>query len=427
MFTLTHSALASNTGASPSPAVARRPQFPKANGLVAVLAAVALVGTSCGTASTEMSDDATSDLAALTTTLGQNESLEGRSAPLDLDLGNQTKPSTQGSKIAAPQSTVPPAVGRQAIDTDELQQKVPDEDWKPGGFGADLGVHRIAPLGDSAPFLIRWDEDTARHPGHTGEYTEVADGPFTQIVDAGAWGVVFQRPGDDTIWHKNLTEEAALIVSDDPTVTLLLEGVVMSDLEQGVVYYRPQASGDLAGLSTEYLRAFDLTTEIDSEVAVVAGYESDSHFNLIHTPRAISSSSGEGFVWSRFYDLNDGYQIEWFTCDAAGGSDCPRYEAIAAGSNTFYAMVKDDPSASSTTYRLLGINAGTGYTYTVHTFAWEQGVWDIEEFFVTSDGLVVISVMDGAGNPLPAAIVDRSTDQVWTVPEVDFVRPALLS
>ena len=427
MFTPFRSTQTSSSGGTLTPWSTGRLGFPKAKGLVVVLGAAALLSTSCGATPTDTAADTGSDLAGIATSLGESENIELRSHPQKLDLGEKQKPKADKAKSIPPSVTLPPVVERPTIDLDRFRPKLPDHDWRVDDFEADLGPHRIAPEGDGASFLLRWDEDSARHPGHTGEYTEVADGPFTQIVDAGVWGVVFQRPGDDTIWHKNFVEETALITSADPNVTLLLEGVVMSDLDQGIVYYRTQLRDDVAFQYGDWLRAYDLATAVDTEIDVVAGWESYAHFNLIHTPRTISSAAGEGFVWSKTYDLPHGPQVEWYTCDGTGDPDCPFYEAIAAGSTTTYAMVKDDPSASSTTYRLLGINPGTGFTYTIHTFVWEAGEWDIEEFFVTNGGLVVISVMDGAGDPLPAAIVDPSTDQVWTVPEADFVRPALLS
>jgi len=425
MFVVSESNAATSSTAATVLVVPSRLGLAKAKGLAALLTTVTIFGAACGATATETSPHASTGSPGHTALVHDSDLVEGRSAPLPSVPGLDEKLLAGKTPTS---STVPPVVD---IDRFAPRQPGGGGGGRPGGFSANTGPHRLAPAG-GAIGLLRWDNESARRPTHVDPFLGDVEGPFTQIADAGSWGVVFQRPGDDTIWRDVGLGPVALITSDDPDITLLLEGVVMESADDGAVYYRSRLDDGPGGSRPDTLRSYELGTGIDNEIEVVAGYETVTNFNLIHEPEVVSSASGEGYRWSKLYTLPGVSQTEWFSCIGTVAETCPRYDAIAYTSipwisSPVYAMVKDDPSASATNYRLVGINPETGDSYTIHTFAWEQGLWDIEDFFVDPGGFVVISVMDGDGNPLPPAAMDFESGEVWTLPEAAFVRPVRLS
>ena len=101
-------------------------------------------------------------------------------------------------KLDSPETTIGPPRRRDGIKPEygggDLKTKGPDYEPAPCGLAPKRAIV-------SNP---RWDDDSARLIDHFGDNSLVVDRPFTQVVNAGDWGLVFQRPNGDTILHDSV-------------------------------------------------------------------------------------------------------------------------------------------------------------------------------------------------------------------------------
>ena len=301
-----------------------------------------------------------------------------------------------------------------------------DDDSGDEGPGA-ASSYRVAPEG-STMALLRWDQTSARKVGHDGTETVVADGPFTEVADVFSWGVVYQRPGDATIWRQNGDEVVAVVTpganeNHNLGDTITLEGVIIRDGEVPFVFYTHTESGQVE--SAVELRAHDLTTGFDNPIEIVGGVETATSFSAISGRSAVSVSSGEGFHWMNVYDLIDKTSEERYFCQP--GNCTVFYDAATIRQDVIYGMaLRSDGGGQPEGYALDSRQPGSGLLNELHRFDYAPDLYEIDDMFAVGSR-IVISLRTPDGAPLPAAVVDTNSGEVWTLPDAEFVRPLFLT
>ncbi len=290
-------------------------------------------------------------------------------------------------------------------------------------------VFRIAPEGTD-PFSMRFGLDGVWKRSHLPGEFQVITGPVSEAADVYLYGTVFQRPGiDDTVFFNSGDgDQELLVASDNQTLDLL--GVRYEDDEAFVVYQRRTSTFN-PETTSETLRAYNMGTGEVTELAVTGGWESGTSFSHVNGDRAAAVWFAEAFFGVTITDITTGNIV------AEGGQDCfigepapgCNYfeEAVAVGDDVLGFGPVFDADLEKVGYALYRYDTATDTEEVVASWPWGDEVLYEPQGMYTQNGLIVISIQDEAGQPLPALVVDDLTGDNWTAPTPGFLRPMTLS
>ncbi len=291
------------------------------------------------------------------------------------------------------------------------------------------GVYRVAEPGEQVPDLLAWDHNEIRKRGQDGTLLPMPTGPFFNVVDVPNLGVIFQRNEfDQTVWLAKGSDERDLLVTDGE-MQITLEGAgVNADNQAQIFYQRHELGSPEDTVST--LRSYNVETKDVANLGVTGGWESGTSFNHLAGSVAIGRWGAEGWTGLASYDLGSGSDwgepvgVECFD----GEDGCIWYDGavIFAGEGYGVGPVTTGADGTVEAYALYRFDLATADREVVLSMPWDNGGWTAEEMFAHG-GKIVVSIMDGDGNPLPALIYEVSTGNAWTLPQSGFVRPSYSS
>ncbi len=291
------------------------------------------------------------------------------------------------------------------------------------------GVYRVAGAGEQLPDLLAWDHNEIRKQTPDGALLPMPSGPFFNVVDVPHLGVVFQRNDvDQTVWLAKDVGERDLLVTDGE-MTLELEGAGVNAEDQAQIFYQRRVPGSPEDTVTT-LRSYNVETKEVATLGTTGGWESGTSFNHLSGSVAIARWGAEGWTGLALYDL--GANSDWgkqVGVECFDGEDgCIWYDGAVIFSGDGYGIGPDAAGDGDTVdaYALYRFDLESGDREIVMSWPWDNGKWNVEEMFAHG-GKLVVSLMDGDGEPLPALIYDVTAATAWTLPQSGFVRPAYSS
>lgn len=298
-----------------------------------------------------------------------------------------------------------------------------------GAVDGDMAIFRLAHEGPLPPAL-HWDSESIRKQSHTGEWFAVADGPFVEVAEIPAYGVVFQRSLDKrVVWLVGEAGPQELLVAADGQ-TLELEGAGETVNGDPVVFYQRHDHGS-PEQTRSTLRSYNLVTEEVREILITGGWESSTSFSQLTGGTVVGTWSSEGWEGLTQVDLQTGTEL--FNSDDEhacfdGEPACPVYRQATVLNRQIYGVrsIWNEERQLVDAAGVFAFDPATGFEERVVEFPWDNGLWYAEDMFAHGEQLV-ISLKDGNDQPLPALVVDLASGETWTLPEAAFVRPAYLS
>lgn len=288
---------------------------------------------------------------------------------------------------------------------------------------------RLAAAGPGVAGIVQWIETSAQVIGDAGAIDATVVDGFAEVADAGDLGLVFQRSIEEpAIWITAGGSTRALIRAGDGQ-RLVLEGVGTDASGAVVVWYQRIDAGSLSGQQSS-LRSFEIETGVVTELAATGSRDERTDFSALSGGVVIGRWAGPATEGTNLVDLDrvgtpfgGGTQPE---C-SDGQPDCAVYGAAtfdeATGEAFGMRFVFNVDAARIDRGGLFRIDPATGEEEPLVAFGWEDGAWYPDDMFIAGD-LVIVSLRNGSGDPLPALVYDRGTDAYWTLPDAVFVRPA---
>jgi len=289
---------------------------------------------------------------------------------------------------------------------------------------------RLANQGRALTSLVYWDSSGAHTMTPDGQVSTVLDGPLSEVANVSTVGVAFQRPGNDkVIWLQTESSTAELLVASGEQ-TLRLEGAEFSQQNGPSVFYQRYEPGISEQPSQERttLRRYHLASATVEELANTGGQQTSTQFSHINHQSAVGLVTAEAFGWTIHLDTTTGAELH--SSETAGlgclGDDanCPIYAQATFHQGLIYALRPIGNIGAQTVDRfgLFSFDPSTGHETPISAHSWDDGLWYGEDLFFVGD-LLVLSIKDGDGDPLPALVTNVATGESWTLPEAHFVRP----
>ncbi len=294
---------------------------------------------------------------------------------------------------------------------------------------ASSAPQRLATAGPGVAGVLQWIETSAQVIGEAGAIDVTVSDEFAEVADAGELGLVFQRSVEEpAIWITADGSTRALIRAGDGQ-RLVLEGVGVDESGAVVVWYQRIDTGSLSNQQAS-LRSFEIETGVITEIAETGSRDERTDFSALSGGVVMGRWAGPATEGTNLVDLDrvgtafgGGTQPE---C-SDGQPDCAVYGAAtydeATGEAFAMRLVFNVDAARIDRGGLFRLDPATGQEEPLVAFGWDDGAWYPDDMFIAGD-LVIVSLRNGAGDPLPALVYDRSTDAYWTLPDAVFVRPA---
>ncbi|MFV1991408.1 MAG: hypothetical protein ACC652_11785 [Acidimicrobiales bacterium] len=357
--------------------------------LLALLASASLLAASCSGGEEQVTSDSTSTVPEQTEATAVAEVTE--------TTANIT------TTTFAPTATEPVSVG--------------PVEYLPAAFDPPVG---------EAPGEMLFFDDRAAYWYRDGEFTEVGEGPFYEVVDDGAGGILFQRDQweSQTIWWlpTGATLPRDLLVTSN-SAYLLLEGLIGAGAEREIVYQK-RVNGDVE-TATATLRTYRISDAAVSELDVTGGWEWGTDISSIADGVAVGDWGAEGSAGFYWFDLalrESLIAAEFSENDAWAKGPPAQAMTIDAGQILSIGYMYEEQM------RLVRSDQNSSISEVIATFPLAEGNWYATGLMVIANQAVIsrVSITDDSdqhGITLGPVVVDLATGEATTLPYAVNARP----
>lgn len=348
---------------------------------------------------------------------------------------------TDASTIAAPSSTE--STARAVVTTEPNIDVTTTAEREESSTNDSLpeavdDVLRLAPVADEASPLLLWDRSGIEVLGHSERLDRQEINNLIQVTAVPSFSPVFQTADNErVIWHVvNDGPEALLEVPANEALTL--EGAGLDAAGESVFFYQHHVYADPENTRST-LRSYRLSDASVTEIAVTGGWESGVRFSHIsrlgdgRTNTAVALWGAEGWTWLEITDVGTGdgvFNSQDLGMECFDGDEgCPNFWEAVVFDDDIIGMgpVIDDAGEGFGAFGLWRYETDDGTSELIEAWEWDNGLWYVEDMFLHNDSVLVISLEDGEGQPLPALFFDLVSGESWTEPDAGFLRPAFLS
>jgi len=274
------------------------------------------------------------------------------------------------------------------------------------------------PVGE-APGEMLFFDDRVAYWYRDGEFTEVGEGPFYEVVDDGAGGILFQRDHweSQTIWWlpTGATQPRDLLVTSN-SAYLLLEGLIGAGAEREIVYQK-RVNGDVE-VATATLRTYRMSDAAVSELDVTGGWEWGTDISSVADGGVVGNWGAEGSAGFYWFDLalrESLVAAEILDDDAWGKGPPAQAMTIDAGQILSIGYMYEEQM------RLFRSDQNSAIAEVIATFPLAEGNWDATSLMVIANQAVIsrVSITDDSDQQaitLGPIVVDLATGEATTLP-----------
>lgn len=349
---------------------------------------------------------------------------------------------TDASAVAAP--ATPESTARAVVTTDsEINSTTTTAETEESSTNDSLSeaadsVLRLAPVADKASSLLLWDRSGIEGPGHSERLDRQEIDDLIQVTAVPSLSPVFQAADNERVIWQVVNDESRAILEVPDNEALTLEGAGLDAEGEPVFFYQHHVYADPENTRST-LRSYRLSDAKITEITVTGGWESGVRFSHINrlgqgrTNSAVALWGAEGWTWLEITDLATGDAVfdsqdlgpECFD----GDTGCPSFWEAVVFDGDIIGMgpVIDDAGEGFEAFGLWWYETDDGTSELIEAWEWDNGLWYVEDMFLHDDSVLVISLEDGEGQPLPALFFDLVSGESWTEPDAGFLRPAFLS
>ena len=353
----------------------------------------------------------------------------------DPDINERTLVTTQSeatrseatrTETAASDSTKATSVSENTATTGSATSAITPSTSETSGNG----VLRLAPPGQPSIELLHWDLNGVTTFGHTDVGATIPLAGLSELAAVPHGPIVFQTEDNERVIWQLVDDEPQgfLVVPDSERLTL--EGAGLDADGEPVIYYQRHVYGD--PLSTvSRLMEYRFVDGAIREITTTGGWESGTSFGQIGTTTTVGLWGAEGWEGVQILDLTTGdvafdsedLGIECFFGDVG----CPAFASAVLVGGDIIGMGRAPTGEIDAidAFGLLLYDTGTGSLETMQRWPWDRD-WYVEDMFTVGDSLIVVSLTDGEGAPLPALLFDAVSGESWTEPTAAFVRRSYL-
>jgi hypothetical protein len=338
-----------------------------------------------------------------------------------------TESESTESETTAPGDTAPTSVSQNSATTSE-----PIETTSSTSEVTDNGLLRLAPAGQHSSELLQWDAYGVTTFGHNGIGVTIPLDELSEIAAVPYGPIVFQTTDNQRVIWQLVDEEPQgfLVVPDNEQLTL--EGAGLDAEGESVIYYQWRVYGDPMSTVSKLMEYRFIDGAI-REITTTGGWESGTSFGQIGSTTTVGLWGAEGWEGVQILDLTTG-DVSFDSEDLGigcffGEVGCPSFASAVLIGGDIIGMGPAPTGDIDTidAFGLLLYDTATGSLETMQRWPWDIGEWYVEDMFTLGDSLIVVSLVDGDGGPLPALLFDAVSGESWTEPTAAFVRRFYLS
>jgi hypothetical protein len=279
------------------------------------------------------------------------------------------------------------------------------------------------PLGEQSADLLVFDAQ-AVYWLVDGKFTKITEGPFAEVVDDGAGGILFQREVRDSrvIWWlpSDATDPQELLVVEEPT-SLVLEGLIGEGEDREVVYQRRVWAGPIDSIDT--LNTYRLADAVTRELDATGGWENLTQIDSVVDGVAVGVWTGEASAAYYRFELASGNRVEPF-----GESDeRPWGDRVSIHKDQLLSV--GELATQGGEYLGLGlsrIDSNSKKSEPIASYLADEIDWYPSALLVVDNYALISRGPDSDGraaSPLGPIVVDLQTGASFTLPFAANVRP----